>query len=259
MRYYFHSSLILLFLSQCCNVDSFSIQATSRSSSPTPQVSKRSTSIAGTANRANTVALNDSSPSLDDLKFEELTIDKIAELIEVSFIQACMQLAQGYVDVQKLLLAAIKSGYDANIPLSDLIKEVNECPVNSANRDLSPEEIDVRTTSMSLVYLTLGIMDEMEGKKEVGLVGSLDIPEKVQTMFGSKVKQLVRENLDMGDSDGDDNDRKVVMDDPMQAALMAHYERTVISLTLTVVDEERACDGDGLKANVPRPPIPGTS
>src|SRR5210317_112346 len=39
---------------------------------------------------------------------KELTPSTIAEMIEVSFIQSCLQLSQGYVDVLKLFIVAVK-------------------------------------------------------------------------------------------------------------------------------------------------------
>lgn len=163
----------------------------------------------------------------------QMTEEEMAEMIEVSFVQACLQLAKGYVDVQKLFLAAVKVNYDRRIPLSNLVRNVHGCPVRSANRELTDEEVDVRTTSMALVYLTHGIVET----------------------YGGTVEEKVREGLGMGPVSSPSLDSG----DPLQDALKVHYGTAVIGLTLTVVNEEEACDGDGMKARQARPPIPGTS
>ena len=54
---------------------------------------------------------------------EELTPEIIAEMIEVSFLNSCLQLSQGYVDVLKLFIVAVKSGHELSIPLSELHQE----------------------------------------------------------------------------------------------------------------------------------------
>jgi len=206
---------------------------------------------------------NENSDTDDDNTVKpEATDEEMAEMIEVSFVQACLQLAQGYVDVQKLFLAAIKVCYDRKITLPTLIQKVQDCKIQSANRDLSPEEIDARTTSMSLVYLTLETIDKLEGTKD-GSNGdecntSLFVSERIVDTYGGKVEEKVREHLGMEafssvpSTDGTSTD-------PTQDALIGHYEKAVISLTMTILDEEEACDGDGLKARQARPPIPGTS
>jgi len=49
---------------------------------------------------------------------KELTPPIIAEMIEVSFLNSCLQLSQGYVDVLKLFIVAVKSGHELSISLS---------------------------------------------------------------------------------------------------------------------------------------------
>ena len=66
----------------------------------------------------------------------ELTDDNIAEMIEVTFIKACFQLATGYVDMLKLFLASTSAAYERKIALPTLIKSVNDYPANTAGRDL---------------------------------------------------------------------------------------------------------------------------
>jgi len=184
----------------------------------------------------------------DKQQEQELT-NQIPEMIEVSFIQACMQLAKGYVDVQKLFLAAIKAGYDLQIPLTELVKQVNDCPNNSANRNLTKEELDIRTTSMGLVYLTLNtIYAKLEEEKKTTMAVPSDICQKFEA--------VVQKQLEMQDNMIEST---VTASTTTKDPIMTHYENRVISLTVTVVEEEKSCDGDGLQSTKtqPRPPIPG--
>jgi len=185
----------------------------------------------------------------------ESTEDEMAEMIEVSFVQACLQLAKGYVDVQKLFLAAVKANYDRRISLPNLVHNVQDCPARSANRDLTDEEVDVRTTSMALVYLTLHTLDRLsEDDLEDWDRG---VPKEILDTYGDTVEVKVRGGLGMEPLESLSATSST--GDPTQDALTAHYGTAVIGLTITVADEEEACDGDGLKPRQPRPPIPGTS
>lgn len=90
------------------------------------------------------------------VQVESLTQDQIAELIEVSFIQACLSLAQGYVDTLKLFIVAVKASYErGNIAVESLVRAVNECPTNTAGRPLMPEEVALRSTWIHAVHLML--------------------------------------------------------------------------------------------------------
>ncbi|KAL7463141.1 hypothetical protein ACHAXS_003523 [Conticribra weissflogii] len=94
-------------------------------------------------------------PSSKSQQEEEVTPEKIAEMIEVSFLQSCLQLSQGYIDVLKLFIVAVQAGYERRLPLRELIRLVDVCPVNSAGRELMPEEKSLRGEWMSVVYSTL--------------------------------------------------------------------------------------------------------
>jgi len=94
------------------------------------------------------------------IQIESLSQDQIAELIEVSFIQACLALAQGYVDTLKLFIVAVKASYErGTLSVSSLIQAVNECPTNTAGRPLMPEEEALRSTWIHAVHLMLDHID----------------------------------------------------------------------------------------------------
>ena len=90
------------------------------------------------------------------IQIESLSQDQIAELIEISFIQACLSLAQGYVDTLKLFIVAVKSAYErGTIGIDELVERVNQCPANTAGRPLLPEEEALRATWIHAVHLML--------------------------------------------------------------------------------------------------------
>uniref|UniRef100_A0A7S1BAZ0 BRO1 domain-containing protein n=1 Tax=Corethron hystrix TaxID=216773 RepID=A0A7S1BAZ0_9STRA len=92
---------------------------------------------------------------------EVLTVPLIAELIEVSFIHACMQLSSGYVDVLKGFLAATKAAYERGVTLDDLGEEISlyDKSVRTAGRDLAPEELALRRTWLATGYATLRMVN----------------------------------------------------------------------------------------------------
>jgi len=192
----------------------------------------------------------------------QLNDEKIAEMIEVTFIKACLQLATGYVDVLKLFLAATNSAYDRKISLPDLIKSVNDCPLNTANRDLSPQEIEVRSTWMTVSYLTLEAIDRLEDTQDEDYLKSLDaldIPGDVRDTYGTTVEEIVRKEFGLGGESSSDADA-LSSSDPQTAALIA-YNKKIISLTISNVKEARLANEAVIKEDdvgPPRPNIPGT-
>ena len=195
------------------------------------------------------------SEELKPLEQIELTNDKIAEMLEVTFIQACLQLATGYVDVLKLFLASASAGYDRAITIPQLIQMVADCPTNTANRDLSEQEIDLRSGWLVLSYLTLETIDRLEGKVELA---ELMIPNDMREEYGSIIEQKVRSNLGLPLEVGSEPPSP---SDPQQAAIFS-YNLKVISFTISNVEEARSAnekvptiDEDGV--GPPRPKIPG--
>jgi hypothetical protein len=203
---------------------------------------------------------NESQPSPSEpIKKIQLTNEKIAEMLEVTFIKACFQLATGHVDVLKLFLAAVNAAYDAKTAIPKLIQSVADCPTNTANRQLSKEELELRSNWMTISYLTLETIDRLEGKKNLV---DLSIPDHVREKFGMLVEVKVRKNLSMAAATGNSTDEFTTVDpDPQAAALMA-YNIKVIELMLSNVEEarfanEKAPGIDEDAVGPPRPNIPG--
>jgi hypothetical protein len=234
--------------------------------------------VNSTRKRSNVFTLKPTAPSKDQ---HNLTPETIAEMIEVSFIQSCMQLASGYVDVLKLFIAAVKAGYEANLPMDDLLKLVENCPVNSARRELMDEEKDLRKEWMLVVYEMVG------GLKSDDYVATTDKNNNAYVERVSKVVSSIlsiREELEMEEKQtGGRQDAVVAMaaltveeafaksdgltalksscSTPVEHAFLTNDVR-VAMLTCKVLEEEKMCtegsssgSGDGA---IPRPPIPGT-
>ncbi|OEU12297.1 hypothetical protein FRACYDRAFT_270581 [Fragilariopsis cylindrus CCMP1102] len=65
----------------------------------------------------------------------------VAEVLEVSFVHACMQLASGYVDILKMFIAASVGAYESGFPVDSIQHELTMTSTNTANRPLMDEEI----------------------------------------------------------------------------------------------------------------------
>mmetsp|Transcript_32826 Transcript_32826/g.60509 ORF Transcript_32826/g.60509 Transcript_32826/m.60509 type:complete len:322 (+) Transcript_32826:24-989(+) len=218
---------------------------------------------------------------------EELTPETIAEMIEVAFLQSCLQLSQGYIDVLKLFIVAVKAGYELPLPLEDLHRLVQECPVNSAGRELMKEEKALRLEWMTMVYEMLNALKsdvEVESVDNDHDAAKFRISAVVQAMLsiqnglqneeestGGKIDATVALNtlsveqaLERSPSLSKLNES--LLSDPMGMAFLTNDIRVAL-MTFRVIEEERVCtedasgrttSGAGNRGEVPRPPIPGT-
>ena len=207
-----------------------------------------------------------------DTKEEELTPAKIGEMIEVTFVNGVMQLSQGFIDVLKLFIVAVKAAYEQGIPIASLLEEVAACPVQSANRPLMDEEVALRSNWMNVVYLVLervghgtddaavgSTVNEVDRSKYGDIVKVLADAKRKQEEEGSKTDKTASLTLDdiieMGKSSGASFDG-LNLDDAMDKAIAQQCVK-VMKLVFTVLDEERLCYEEGGVGPAPRPPIPG--
>eukprot|EP00578_Thalassiosira_sp_NH16_P027608 CAMPEP_0181101594 /NCGR_PEP_ID=MMETSP1071-20121207/13842_1 /TAXON_ID=35127 /ORGANISM="Thalassiosira sp., Strain NH16" /LENGTH=303 /DNA_ID=CAMNT_0023184465 /DNA_START=47 /DNA_END=958 /DNA_ORIENTATION=+ len=226
-----------------------------------------------------------SSTSEGDVEEKELTPSAIAELIEVSFLQSCLQLSQGYIDVLKLFIVAVKAGYERSMPLEDLHRLVEDCPVNSAGRDLMKEEKELRLEWMTVIYELLNALDP---DSAVVCVDSSDddatndrIAEVVNAMLSVRSELRNEEQASGGEKDATVALNNLTVDralelspplsklneslssNPMEKAFLTNDIRVAL-VTFRVLEEEKVCthDASGRKSTgskeLPRPPIPGT-
>eukprot|EP00566_Odontella_aurita_P020189 CAMPEP_0113560204 /NCGR_PEP_ID=MMETSP0015_2-20120614/19304_1 /TAXON_ID=2838 /ORGANISM="Odontella" /LENGTH=302 /DNA_ID=CAMNT_0000461889 /DNA_START=47 /DNA_END=955 /DNA_ORIENTATION=+ /assembly_acc=CAM_ASM_000160 len=191
---------------------------------------------------------------------------QIGEMIEATFVNACLQLVAGYVDVLKLFVVAVKAGYENGIPIPELIREVEECPSNTAGRDLMAEERALRDAWINVVYLALG--EDGHASEDGGVTGE-SVDPGAREKFGPAVADVVKARRsspegkaptfeEVRDAHPELLEGKGAEATPLEVAVASQSLR-VVNLTITVVDEEMEChDGGGAgPAPKPRPPIPG--
>jgi len=80
----------------------------------------------------------------------------VAQLIEAAFVPAVMGVSRGDVTELKLFVAAARAGYERNLTVSALGETMRALPVQTAGRPLAPEEDDLRTLWLSLIFMALG-------------------------------------------------------------------------------------------------------
>lgn len=206
---------------------------------------------------------------------EELSDATIAEMIEVSFVRSCLQLSQGYIDVLKLFIVAVKAGYERSLSLTALHALVKECRVESANRKLTSDEEKLRYEWMKMVYELLNALQykrkeddilrdnsntlvEFEVGKRGGEAGYKRISTIVQSMLTIQ-EQLVHEEVTSGGSqDATIAMTKLTVDevmsrstslktldeslntDPIGRAFLTNDVRVAL-VTFRVLEEERVC------------------
>ena len=217
-------------------------------------------------------SMSSTKPATGGDKGEEeppLTPEKVAELIEVSFVKGVMQLAQGYVDVLKLFIAAVSSGYALGMTPGNLLDTVADCPEQSANRPLMDEEVTLRTTWIQVIYL---VLDHVHYKDKN--LGDLDLVNQRQDGRSDAIDATVQETYAgaipivlQAREDGASFEAEKILElcstalpssgnkDPLEKAILSQSLR-VIWLALTVLEEEAQCLEDKAPFK-PQPQIPG--
>lgn len=231
-------------------------------------------------------------------KEKELTPETIAEMIEVSFLNSCLQLSQGYIDVLKLFIVAVKAGYEIGLPLDELHELVLECPVNSAGRELMKEEKALRREWMGVVYEMLDAVNSGPPSSADSAGSGRNDDDDDDNAKSSRISGVVCAMLDVRAElqrkeakTGGEQDASVALltgltveralelspsltrldeytTDPMERAFLTNDIRVAL-VTFKVLEEERICmqDSSGRTITtggadegkqVPRPPIPGT-
>ena len=200
-----------------------------------------------------------------------LTPDKVAAMIEASFVDGVMQLAQGYVDVLKLFIAAILTGYGMRMTLTDLQTAVLTCPQQSANRPLMQEEEELRRLWIQLVYFIAKQVDYRSAVVQDAILFN-DLDEQALDPVYVRMLPRLQEMHSQGDALGGPkfNAQSVLeknsdllspsqMNNATQKALLLQNLR-VMWMTLTVLEEERQCMSDKQpeeqEVMPPPPPIP---
>lgn len=201
-------------------------------------------------------SINNGSSKKNDKEEEPLTPEKVAELIEVSFVNGVMQLAQGYVDVLKLLVAAIQAGYALGMTPGNLLDTVGECPEQSANRPLMDEEVTLRTTWIQVVYLVLDhVKYKNKNLADLHLTnnhrdGDDGLDEAVRETYAGAIA-IIKQAKEDGATFEAEKFRELCSSalpdtsslDPLETAILLQSLR-VIWLTFVALEEEAQCEED---------------
>jgi hypothetical protein len=175
----------------------------------------------------------------------------IAELLETTFVNACFQLREGYVDVLKMFVAASMASYEFGYSIDEIQKELAICPKETANRPLMEEEVNLRHTWYCLVYLTLATLGH---STRVGSVAD-SIPADIRDEYQELVEKAVDAHT-KGISLSTDQLLQTKGSDLslLEKGLLSQSVR-LVTLTFTVLTEaEEARSGD---VAPPTPPIEG--
>ena len=185
----------------------------------------------------------------------------VAELLEVSFIHGCMQLASGYVDVLKMFIAASIGAYEAGFSVASILEELenNKDMPNTANRPLMDEEKMLRRDWFCVVYLSLAAMGHTSKASPLAAdVAKNSIPEDIQQRYGELVTRVGEAyqkggpSLSVEDLTNGFNDEGL---SPLEKAVLLQSLK-VATLTPTVVEESKDARGDTNTKKEVKPPTP---
>eukprot|EP00747_Dinoflagellata_sp_TGD_P219230 gnl/TRDRNA2_/TRDRNA2_91380_c0_seq1.p1 gnl/TRDRNA2_/TRDRNA2_91380_c0~~gnl/TRDRNA2_/TRDRNA2_91380_c0_seq1.p1 ORF type:complete len:276 (+),score=42.18 gnl/TRDRNA2_/TRDRNA2_91380_c0_seq1:1-828(+) len=186
---------------------------------------------------------------------EPLTLPRVTELLEPTFVKACMALATGDVTVLKLFIAAAVGGFRLGAELPELFNELSQCDEKTmtANRPLMPEEVELRKLWISLIYLTLELADTpAEGSANPATTVDSTLRNEYAKIVAAIRDQVTAgatlQELSVDSLIGPDPERT-----PLRKAVLSQSIR-VVYLTLQVLDEEATAAGE----TAARPFIPGT-
>jgi hypothetical protein len=138
----------------------------------------------------NDEASTDQKPLYDGTNYtfpDTTTAAGVAVVLEVSFVNACMQLRTGFVDVLKMFIAASMTSYELGFSIEDIAEELAVCPTQTANRPLMQEEIDLRYSWCCLVYLTLAWMDH---PTRAGDIAESCVPSDFREKYSDVVERV---------------------------------------------------------------------
>lgn len=191
----------------------------------------------------------------------------VAELLEVSFVHACMQLASGYVDVLKMFIAASIGAYEAGFSIASILEELecNKEMPNTANRPLMDEEKMLRRDWLCVIYLTLSAMEHSSPVDSLLATDAAkkSIPDNIQECYGELVT-IIGEAYKNGNhkmptvedliGDGGNNEDLSSLE---KAILLQSLK--VATLTPVVVEEAKEARGstNNIEKKPPTPPIEG--
>ena len=193
-------------------------------------------------------------------------------MLDVTFVNACLQLSKGYIDALKLFIVAAQTAYKMNISIESMLQTLagdddDESFSKAANRNLVKEEILLRTVWIYLVYLTLESLHIPKNSDTNTIIDSDDDNEGSASMALNDIKEMHKEyascitknwkmeNINEKTKFSIVSDLKVddviqnckinasntsIGDNTMIKAMLPQNIRVLI-LTLVVLEEEKLC------------------
>ena len=123
---------------------------------------------------SNIIDINDNNNDDEVISIESLSSSQLVELIELSFLQACVAMAKtGDLYPLKLFIVAVKAALENEhhcyCTVRDLIEAVDKCPgVQELGRPLDPSEKELRALWIQAIYLMIWRVEcANDGRKEV--------------------------------------------------------------------------------------------
>jgi hypothetical protein len=194
----------------------------------------------------------------------------VAEVLEVSFVHACMQLASGYVDILKMFIAASVGAYESGFPVDSIQHELTMTSTNTANRPLMDEEIKLRRDWFCVVYLTLSAMEHtsmIQSSSPTSLlavdISKDSIPDDIKQRYGKLVEVIGeayrndKPSLSIEELTDDyfNNDDGLNLTELEKAIILQSLK--VATLTPIVIEESIEARGGVADVKPPTPPIEG--
>lgn len=184
----------------------------------------------------------------------QTSLAQLAEVIDVAFVQACLQLSAGFVDVLKMFIAALYTSYTQGYSPPVIVEALNAVEKPASGRPLAAEEEQLRNTWVQAVYCVLedvlpdqecdAVLDSPLYETYHALVPILKRQRQLTTEF--KGKELLESTRSCF----------VDLSSPMDEAIALQSIR-VMWVTWTVVEEIDRCEGEFSRMDAPRPNIPG--
>ena len=193
---------------------------------------------------------------------EPLDVVAVAEMLEASFVRACMDLRTGLVDTLKLFIVAAKAGYELGATIETISSELADCPRQTANRPLMDEEVELRSLWVALIYLALAQLSHTT--EHAGGAASLveSVPAALRAKYeplvsgvveahkrGAELQSLTLEEL-LPASPPQDAQERAILSQSMRLVFLTAVVLKEVELARPVKMEEQQ--------GPPRPYIPGT-
>ena len=180
-----------------------------------------------------------------------LPLATVAELIEVTFVDACKGAATGTTDAFRLFAAAAKGGYEHGHAAEAVGAALADVATQSAGRPLAPEEESARAAFLGVVYLALEDLGRPAATTAAEGPGAP--PPGAKEEYGRLVRDALAAHASGaplstvaagGEAGGD----------PVAAAVRATCVK-LVACTAKVVEEEDVASTPLVEA---KPAIPGT-